>query len=85
MTITGNWFSNALRVYAPDVNYEVCAVPVPEGGRADSTTFQTNVFAVPKGSQNPELAALFIKFCMSMRITLHSGEVFPQVMLSLTM
>ena len=65
MTITGNWFSNALRVYAPDVNYEVCAVPVPEGGRADSTTFQTNVFAVPKGSQNPELAALFIKFCMS--------------------
>nr|WP_288978961.1 extracellular solute-binding protein [uncultured Blautia sp.] len=65
MTITGNWFSNALRVYAPDVNYKACAVPVPEGGRANSTTFQTNVFAIPKGSENPELAALFIKFCMS--------------------
>lgn len=65
MTITGNWFSNALRVYAPDVNYKVCAVPVPEGGRANSTTFQTNVFAIPKGAENPELASLFIKFCMS--------------------
>ena len=65
MTITGNWFSNALRVYEPDVNYKACAVPVPDGGRANSTTFQTNVFAIPKGSQNPELAALFIKFCMS--------------------
>lgn len=65
MTITGNWFSNALRVYAPDVNYKACAVPVPEGGRANSTTFQTNVFAIPKGAENPELASLFIKFCMS--------------------
>ena len=34
MTITGNWFSNALKIYAPDVPYRVCAVPVPEGGRA---------------------------------------------------
>ena len=65
MTITGNWFSNALRVYAPKVNYQVCSVPVPEEGRADSTPFQTNVFAIPKGAKNPELAALFIKFCMS--------------------
>ena len=65
MTITGNWFSNALRVYAPDVNYKACAVPVQEGGRANSTTFQTNVFAIPKGAENPELASLFIKFCMS--------------------
>ncbi len=65
MTITGNWFSNALETYAPDVNYRVCAVPVPEGGRANSTTFQTNVFAIPQGAENPELAALFIKFCMS--------------------
>jgi multiple sugar transport system substrate-binding protein len=65
MTITGNWFSNALRVYAPDINFRVCSVPVPEGGRADSTPFGTNVFAIPKGSKNPELATLFIKFCMS--------------------
>ena len=64
MTITGNWFSNALKIYAPDVPYRVCAVPVPEGGRAESTTFGVNVFAIPQGAKNPELAALFIKFCL---------------------
>ncbi|WP_165444037.1 extracellular solute-binding protein [Lachnoclostridium sp. Marseille-P6806] len=65
MTITGNWFSEALRRYAPDVPYEVCPVPVPEGGRAESTTFGCNVFAIPQGTspEKSELAALFIKFC----------------------
>lgn len=65
MTIAGNWFCNALSTYAPDVNYKVCAVPVPEGGPANSTTFATNVFAIPKGAKNGDLASLFIKFCMS--------------------
>ena len=65
MTITGNWFANALKIYAPDVNYEVCAIPVPEGGRANSTAFGTNVFAVPVGAENPDLAALFVKYCLS--------------------
>lgn len=65
MTITGNWFSEALRQYAPDVNYKVCAVPVPEGGRANSTTFNCNVFAIPANTdpEKAELAGLFIKFC----------------------
>ncbi len=63
MTITGNWFSNALKIYAPDVKWQVAAVPVPEEGRANSTTFGCNVFAIPKGSENADLAALFIKFC----------------------
>lgn len=64
MTITGNWFSEALKEYAPDVPYKVCAVPVPEGGRANSTTFGTNVFAIPAGTDpdKAQLAALFIKF-----------------------
>ena len=65
MTITGNWFSEALRQYAPDVPYRVTYVPVPEGGRAKSSTFGCNVFAIPKGTdpEKAELAALFIKFC----------------------
>jgi len=65
MTITGNWFANALKIYAPDINYEVCAVPVPAGGRENSTPFATNVFAIPSGAKNPELAALFMKYCLS--------------------
>lgn len=63
MTITGNWFSNALAIYAPDVPYEVCAVPVPEGGRANASTYGCNMFAIPNNSEKADLAALFIKFC----------------------
>lgn len=63
MTFTGNWFSNALKIYAPDVEWAVTPVPVPDGGRVKSTTFGCNVFAIPKGSANADLAALFIKFC----------------------
>lgn len=66
MTITGNWFTEALAQYAPDVEYRVCSVPVPDGGRVDSTTFGCNVFAIPQGTgeQEAELASLFIRFCM---------------------
>ena len=65
MTITGNWFSEALRQYAPDVQYKVCPVPVPEGGRVKSSTFGCNVFAIPYGTdeKQAELASLFIRFC----------------------
>ncbi len=65
MTITGNWFSEALRQYAPDVQYRVCPVPVPEGGRVKSSTFGCNVFAIPTGTdpKQAQLASLFISFC----------------------
>ena len=64
MTLTGNWFTNALKIYAPDVNYKVCAVPVPDYGRANCTAYGCNVFGIPSGTDNADLAALFIKFCM---------------------
>ena len=65
MTFTGNWFSEALRQYAPDIEYRVCPVPVPDGGRVKSSTFGCNVFAIPYGTdeKQAELASLFIRFC----------------------
>ena len=65
MTLTGNWFSEALRQYAPTVEYRVCPVPVPDGGRVKSSTFGCNVFAIPYGTdpKQAELASLFIRFC----------------------
>ena len=65
MTFTGNWFTEALRQYAPDIEYRVCPVPVPEGGREKSSSFGCNVFAIPEGTseEQAELAALYIKFC----------------------
>ena len=40
-------------------------MPVPEGGRAKSSTFGCNVFAIPAGTdpKQAELASLFIRFC----------------------
>jgi multiple sugar transport system substrate-binding protein len=63
MTVVGNWATNALRIYAPQVEYSVCAIPVPEGGRVESTPLGSNVFAIPVGCKNPELAAAFYAFC----------------------
>lgn len=63
MDITGNWFSNALKTYAPDIPYEVCAVPVPECGRANASTYGCNMFGIPKDAEKADIAALYIKFC----------------------
>jgi ABC-type glycerol-3-phosphate transport system substrate-binding protein len=62
MTVIGNWATNALRTYAPSVNYICVPVPVPPGGREESTPLGSNVFAIPRGSKRPDLAALFFKF-----------------------
>jgi len=62
MTVNGNWFANALNIYAPDVEYRVAAIPFPEGGRENATTFGTNVFMVPKGAKNVKQALEFIQY-----------------------
>jgi len=59
MTVSGNWFANALKIYSPDTNYKVAAIPAPPGGRKDSTVFGTNVFFIPKGAKNPQAAINF--------------------------
>ncbi len=64
MTVTGNWFTNALKIYAPNVKYKVAPVPTPEGGRSNCTTVNANVFAIPKGAKNADLAAYFLKYAL---------------------
>jgi multiple sugar transport system substrate-binding protein len=59
MTVTGNWFANALKIYAPDTNYKVAPIPAPPEGRQEATVFGTNVFFVPKGAKNPQEAINF--------------------------
>ena len=79
MTMVGNWATNALRVYAPQINYSVCAIPVPEGGRAESTPLGSNVFAMPKGCKNPELAALFVNFCLRPDINGNNFDIWRSI------
>jgi multiple sugar transport system substrate-binding protein len=79
MTMVGNWATNALRVYAPHINYTVCAIPTPEGGRANSTPLGSNVFAIPYGAKNPELAALFMNFCLRADINGNNFDIWRSI------
>ena len=79
MTITGNWFTNALKIYAPDAPYKVAAIPVPEGGRENSTTLGANVFAIPKGAENAKLAAHFVQYCLRPEVNATNFDVWRSV------
>ncbi|WP_026486429.1 ABC transporter substrate-binding protein [Caldanaerobius polysaccharolyticus] len=68
MTINGNWFTNALRIYAPKINYGIAPIPAPSGGRYGGSNLGTNVFAVPKGAKNIKGAMDFILFAEQARI-----------------
>lgn len=63
MTVIGNWMHEAIRQYAPNLNYGVCAIPYPEGGREVASDISVNVYMVPEGSAHPEAAAKFIAWC----------------------
>lgn len=62
LMFVGNWATNALKIYAPDINYICVPIPTPPTGRVESTTLGSNVFAMPTGVKEPELAAAFFKF-----------------------
>jgi multiple sugar transport system substrate-binding protein len=79
MTVTGNWFTNALRIYAPGVEYRVAPIPVPAGGRANSTPLMSNVFIIPAGAKHPELAAKFFKFIISPEINANNFDVWRSI------
>jgi multiple sugar transport system substrate-binding protein len=79
MTITGNWFTHALAVYAPNVEYMVAPIPVPAGGRVNGTLLNTNVFIIPKGAKHPELAAKFFKFIISPTINANNFDTWRSI------
>lgn len=63
MTAMGNWFCNAIRIYAPELQYNIAPLPAPEGGRYGGTPLNANVCAVPKGAKEIEGAVRFALFC----------------------
>lgn len=79
MTVVGNWATNALRIYAPQINYSCYPVPVPPTGRVNSTPLGSNVFAMPVGSKNPELAAIFYAFCVRPEINGNNFDTWRSI------
>jgi ABC-type glycerol-3-phosphate transport system substrate-binding protein len=79
MTVSGNWTTNALRIYAPDIKYVCVPIPVPPGGRVGGTTLGSNVFAIPRGSKRPDLAALFFKFTQRAEINADNFDTWRSI------
>lgn len=53
MTVNGNYFGEALRQYAPKLDFGVAAIPAPPGGRYGASDLTTNMYMIPKGAKDP--------------------------------
>jgi multiple sugar transport system substrate-binding protein len=62
MTAMGNWFCNAIKIYAPDLQYNIAPLPAPPEGRYGGCALSSNVCAVPKGAESIEGAVRFALF-----------------------
>ncbi|MDR1218554.1 MAG: extracellular solute-binding protein [Treponema sp.] len=76
MTAIGNWFCEALRQYAPDIEYAVAPLPVADPAIYGSCALAGNVFFVPKGAKNIVGAVLFANFCQSAAIVEDNNRVW---------
>lgn len=79
MTVTGNWFTNAMRIYAPSIEYSVAKVPVPPGGREGGTVFQSNVWMIPKGAKRLDLAYRFVNFCETTLVLSNDFDIWRSI------
>jgi multiple sugar transport system substrate-binding protein len=61
------------------VEYTVCPIPVPVGGRFESTPLGSNVFAIPVGAKNPKLAAIFYAFCVRPEINGNNFDTWRSI------
>lgn len=62
MVVTGNWFIESMRQYAPKVNYDVTFIPVPEQGSDSATWAGGWSLVIPEGAENPDGAWELMKW-----------------------
>jgi multiple sugar transport system substrate-binding protein len=62
MLISGDWLIAGLAQYAPDMNYGITYIPVPEEGVESSTWAGGWSMVIPEGAQNPEGAWEFLNY-----------------------
>ncbi|MBA2752861.1 MAG: ABC transporter substrate-binding protein [Chloroflexia bacterium] len=60
--ITGDWYINQLRTYAPDMEYGITFIPVPAEGDTSATWAGGWSLAVPEGAKNVEGAGEFLNW-----------------------
>ncbi len=79
MVVTGNWYTNAIRIYAPNIKYAVAKVPAPTDGRPGATTLGSNVFVMPKGAKNKDLAAKFYNYIIQTKINSNNFDIWRSI------
>ena len=60
--ISGDWFIAGLAEYAPDINYGITNLPVPDEGMESSTWAGGWSMVIPEGAKNPEGAWEFLQY-----------------------
>jgi multiple sugar transport system substrate-binding protein len=60
--ITGDWFLNTLAKFAPEIDYGVTLIPVPNEGDASATWAGGWSVVMPQGAKNPEGAWRFMQY-----------------------
>jgi multiple sugar transport system substrate-binding protein len=62
MVITGDWYFNTMAKFAPDVDYGVTLIPVPNAGDQSATWAGGWSAVIPQGAKNPEGAWQFLQY-----------------------
>jgi ABC-type glycerol-3-phosphate transport system substrate-binding protein len=62
MMISGDWEIASLANYAPDVEYGITYIPVPNEGDAPSSWSAGFSVVMPQGAKNPEGAVAFMQY-----------------------
>jgi multiple sugar transport system substrate-binding protein len=60
--VTGDWQIAQNREYAPDMDYGITYLPVPEEGMESATWAGGWSLVIPEGAQQPEAATQFLMF-----------------------
>ncbi|MBI9104869.1 MAG: extracellular solute-binding protein [Spirochaetales bacterium] len=63
IVLMGSWYTNALRIFKPELEYVVSPISAPEYGRVGGSMLTMNVFLSPKGAKNPKGGVEFAQFC----------------------
>lgn len=68
MTVIGNWFCNAMKLYAPNIKYKVAPIPAISIDRYGGCALAGNVFFCPKGAKEVKAALQYCQFCQSSKM-----------------
>jgi multiple sugar transport system substrate-binding protein len=60
--INGDWYLNVLPEYAPDIEYGLTVIPVPNEGDESATWAGGWSMVIPQGAKNPEGAWRFMQY-----------------------